>query len=318
MTSFDVVAVGDLNCDLILVDLEGPPAAGREVLAGSYRIALGGSTGIFAAVMGSLGDQVGFVGLLGRDHFGELVCQLLEEHGVDLNGLCRTRAVQSGLTISLVRAGDRALVTVSGSIAELRAEDVPWDYLKQGRHLHVSSYYLQAGLRPSLGGILSEARRAGLTTSLDTGWDPRQKWDWPELAALLPLVDVFLPNETEALHLTGAGEAEDALTSLLASGAGTVAIKRGGSGAIAGRGSVRWAAAAYPVQAVDTTGAGDSFNAGFIHRYLKGDDLSSCLTFANACGAMAARRIGGAEGAPTAAEVGSFMAWGEGIGRVKG
>lgn len=307
MKGFDVVAVGDLNCDLVLVDLAGPPAADREVLAGSYRIALGGSTAIFAGVMGSLGDKVGFVGLLTQDHFGDLVCRLLEGHGVDLGGLRRAQDSQSGLTVSLVRAGDRALVTVPGSIAELRVEDVPWDYLKQGRHLHVASYYLQTGLRPALRELFAKARRAGLSTSLDTGWDPGEGWDWPDLAALLPLVDVFLPNETEALHLTGAGDAEGALDSLLAAGAGTVVLKRGGSGALAGRGAERLGVAAYPVEVVDTTGAGDSFDAGFMHTFLGGGDLRSCLAFANACGAMAACRIGGAEGAPSADEVFSFM-----------
>lgn len=311
MARFDVVTVGDLNCDLVLVDLAGPPVAGREVLAGSYRIALGGSTAIFAGVLGSLGDSVGFVGLLGRDHFGDLVCRSLEGHGVDLGGLRRAQDSQSGLTVSLVRSGDRALLTVPGSIAELRAEDVPWDYLKQGRHLHVASYYLQTGLRPALREIFAEARRAGLSTSLDTGWDPCEEWDWPDLAALLPSVDVFLPNETEALHLTGAGDTEGALTALLAAGAGTVVIKRGGSGAIAGRGAERLQVAAYPMELIDTTGAGDSFDAGFIHRLLHGDDLAPCLAFANACGAMATRRIGGAEGAPSATEVSSFMKAGE-------
>lgn len=318
MARFDVVALGDLNCDLILTGLGGPPAPGREVLAGAHRIALGGSTGIFAGVLGSLGDSVGFVGLVGQDHFGDLVCQFLERHRVDPGGVLKRQDVRTGLTISLVRAGDRALVTVPGSVARLRAEHVPWDYVRQGRHLHVASYYLQAGLRPALGGILAKARRSGLTTSLDTGWDPGEEWDWPGLAALLPVVDVFLPNETEALHLTGAGDVEGALAALLAAGAGIVAIKRGAAGAIAGRGAERARAAAHPVQAIDPTGAGDSFDAGFIHCYLRGGDLASCLAFANACGALATLRIGGAEGAPSAAEVISFLGPVEGRNGVSG
>ncbi|MGE5529567.1 MAG: carbohydrate kinase family protein [Patescibacteria group bacterium] len=303
MAGFDVVALGDLNADLIVAGLDKPPAPGTEVLAETYRLTLGGSAGIFAAVLGSLGRGVGFIGLLGRDGMGEMVRARLESHGVDTGGIFLDPEIQTGLTVSLMRAGDRALVTVSGTIACLDGDRIPREYLCRGRHLHVSSYYLQTGLRPALASLLAQARDLGLTTSLDTGWDPAEAWDWPEVAALLPLVDVFLPNETEAAHLTGQEDPMAALGVLLEAGAGTAAIKRGALGAVAGRGGERAAAKARRIEAVDTTGAGDSFNAGFVHRFLAGADLVSCLEFANACGALAAARLGGADGAPREEEV---------------
>ena len=303
MSGFDAVALGDLNCDMVLTGLERPPMAGREVLAASYGLCLGGSTGIFAGVLGSLGARVGFIGLVGHDELGGLLKRRLAGHGVDTGGVRTDASVQTGLTISLVQGRDRALVTVLGTIAGLRPEHIPWDYLCAGRHLHVASYYLQSGLRPAMGEILVEARRHGLSISLDTGWDPRETWDWPAVAALLPLVDVFLPNETEALHLTGARDADAALTVLLAAGARTVAVKRGSEGAIAGRGNERVRAAPFPAEVIDPTGAGDSFDAGFIYRLLQGGDLSSCLAWGNASGSLAVGRIGGAAGAPGADEV---------------
>ena len=307
MARFGVVALGDLNCDLILVELENPPVPNREILAQSYNLTLGGSTGIFAAVSGGLGAKVGFVGLLGRDYFGDFLHARLAEYGVDTGGIRRERDILTGLTVSLVREGERALVTVLGSIAGLRSEDLPWDYIRQGRHLHLASYYLQTCLRPEIGGILAAARQAGMTTSLDPGWDPREEWDWPAVAALLPDVDIFLPNETEALHLIGTADINAALAAMLAAGAGIVAVKQGAEGAIAGRGAERVKAPPLRINVVDTTGAGDSFDAGFVHAYLQGNDLASCLGFANASGALAACRVGGADGAPTADDVISFM-----------
>ena len=307
MARFGIVALGDLNCDLILVELENPPVPNQEILAQSYNLTLGGSTGIFAAVSGGLGAKVGFVGLLGRDYFGDFLHARLAEYGVDTGGIRRDRDILTGLTVSLVREGERALVTVLGSIAGLRPEDLPWDYIRQGRHLHLASYYLQNSLRPEIGGILAAAHQAGMTTSLDPGWDPREEWDWPAVAALLPDVDIFLPNETEALHLIGTADINAALAAMLAAGAGIVAVKQGAEGAIAGRGAERVKAPPLRINVVDTTGAGDSFDAGFVHAYLQGNDLASCLEFANAAGALAACRVGGADGAPTADDVISFM-----------
>ncbi|MGE5549914.1 MAG: carbohydrate kinase family protein [Bacteroidota bacterium] len=307
MPRFDAVALGDLNGDLIITRLAGPPVVDTEVLAEAYNLTLGGSTGIFAGVLGSLGSRVGFVGLIGKDYVGDIVRRRLEAHGVDTAGVIEQPGQQTGLTASLVLGDDRALVTVLGTIAGLKGSDIPWDYIKQAGHLHVGSYYLQTGLRPALGEVFAQAKKLGLTTSLDTGWDPAEQWQWPMLAAILPSVDVFLPNETEALHLTGKHDAESALTAILEAGAGTVAVKRGGRGSIAGRGADRYIAAPRPAKVLDTTGAGDSFDAGFIHRFVAGDDLAACLEFANACGALAVSRVGGADGAPTEAEVRLFM-----------
>ena len=304
---FDVLAVGDLNCDLVLTDVSRPPMVNTEVLAETYRFTLGGSTGIFAAVLGSLGAQVGFVGLTGQDRHGGFLRRALASHHVDLGGLLSDPHIQTGLTISLMCQGDRALVTVLGSIACLREQDIPWDYVGQARHLHVGQYYLQTGLRLAMPKVFAEARRMGLTTSLDVGWDPVEEWDWPSVATLLPLIDVFLLNETEALHLTGRQDTESALADLVAAGANTATIKLGVRGAIVGCGMKRVYGAPFPVNAIDTTGAGDSFDAGFVHRWLAGDNLQSCLAFANACGALAVSRIGGADGACTETDVRAFM-----------
>lgn len=290
-----------------MANLAGPPVLDTEVLAESYHLTLGGSAAIFAGVLGSLGARVGFVGLIGEDYFGDFLGHQLASHHVDLGGLMRSPGKQTGLTVPLVHGGDRALVTVLGTIARLSATDVPWGYIQQARHLHLASFYLQRGLRPSLGQVLSEARRLGLTTSLDTGWDPAEKWDWPEVAGFLPLVDIFLPNETEALHLTGQPDVESALAAMLEAGVRVVAVKRGARGSLAGCGAARVVAGPRATRVVDTTGAGDSFDAGFVHRFLAGDDLPACVDFANACGALAVSRVGGADGAPAEAEVKSYM-----------
>jgi sugar/nucleoside kinase (ribokinase family) len=181
----------------------------------------------------------------------------------------------------------------------LKAEDVTEDLLRQSRHLHVGSYFLQTALQPGLFGLFARARSLGLTTSLDPNWDP--SGEWHALDELLQQVDVFLPNENEALALTGADSVEAALN-LLRQKCGTIALKVGAQGAMACRGKETAHVSALKLRVVDTIGAGDTFDAGFLYGYLNGWSLEKALSLAAVSGSLSTRSAGGTSAQPTLEE----------------
>jgi sugar/nucleoside kinase (ribokinase family) len=185
------------------------------------------------------------------------------------------------------------MVTYSGTIAELNWDDLDLDYLADSRHFHLSSFYLQSGLRPRVPELFRKMKEAGLTTSLDTNDDPDDGWQGG-LDEALRYVDVFLPNEREAQKAAGVSDLEAAVKKLAAI-VPLVVVKLGREGAMALRGPDRFLSPPLIVEAVDAVGAGDSFDAGFLHQYVRGADLPACLRAGNLAGALSATRPGGTE-----------------------
>jgi sugar/nucleoside kinase (ribokinase family) len=286
-----VVVAGEMNVDLILTGIDGLPAFGTEQLARGASQVPGSSSMICALGLARLGDTVRFIGRAGDDERGRYCAAALRDAGVDTRGVIIDPAHETGLTVALSGASDRALVTFPGAIAELRGTDVSDDVLHGARHLHVSSYYLQEKLQADLGALCARAHAAGLTVSLDPGFDPRAAWD-AGLRDLLPSVDVFLPNAVEACALAGTDDVEAALRAL--SGFGPrVVVKYGREGCLALDGEHIVHVPSFAVDAVDTTGAGDNFNAGFLHAWLRGEPLVASMRWGAACGALSTRALGG-------------------------
>jgi sugar/nucleoside kinase (ribokinase family) len=205
----------------------------------------------------------------------------------------------------LSRRGDRGTYTALGTIAELCAEDVDRSLLAAARHVHVASFFLQGALRPELPGLLERARVAGATTSLDPNWDPAGSWDGG-LLELLGHVDVFLPNAVEATRIAGTDDLGSAVT-YLSERVGTVAVKLGGGGGLARRGRESTRAPRIDAEVVDTIGAGDTFDAGFVYGIVHDWSLGRALALANAAGGLSCRRAGGVEGQPTLEEALAFV-----------
>jgi sugar/nucleoside kinase (ribokinase family) len=211
------------------------------------------------------------------------------------------------MTISLTYPEDRALITYMGSIPLLQLEDIDIAILRHYDHLHISSYFLLQRLKPGLPELFHQAHQAGLTVSLDTGYDPEETWGGDALLALLESVDAFLPNEEEACAIAGVDDTEAALCTLAAR-AKLVVAKCGADGAMYLRDGEVVRAPGFRVDVVDTTGAGDSFNAGFIHaRVVQGLPLAEAVRFANACGALSATGVGGTAAQPTLEQASSFL-----------
>jgi len=300
-----IAIIGELNLDMIVLGAPGLPAPGEETIVERMVLTLGSSSGIIAAQLARLGDDVLFISKIGGDDFGQRALGFLRGTGVPTDAVAVEPSLPSGLTISIAVDGERAMLTQLGCIQELRWEDVDLDLLRGRRHLHISSFYLQRNLRPAIARIFARAHEMGMTTSLDTGYPSDQEING-DLEAVWPHLDLFLPNETEATLLTGCATVEQALDALSAK-APTVAVKLGPKGAIARQGDRGAWRPAFVIDVVETTGAGDSFNGGFLHAYLSGWELADCLDLGNACGALSTRAPGGTTSQATLAEALDFI-----------
>ena len=286
--------MGEINPDLILYGLPKDLQPERESLIEGFRLTLGSSSAIFAHNLSVLGSRVGMVSKIGPDALGKMALDWLSSGGVDVTHVLQGMgATATGLTVILAHASERFILTYPGAMFELRFEDLDLDYVFSARHLHVSSYFLQKGLRPKMRDLFCEARKKGLTTSLDTNDDPEGLWG-DDLREVLRHVDILLPNEREAKLIAKTDSLEQAIADL-SERVGMVVVKLGSQGAVARRGTGEWRCAGVRVNAVDTVGAGDSFDAGFLHRYLQSARVDDCLKYANLAGAYSTTRDGGTE-----------------------
>jgi sugar/nucleoside kinase (ribokinase family) len=301
MADLDLLVLGDANPDLVLRGGDLEPAWGQaERLVDEGTLTVGGSGAIMACAAAKLGLRAGFAGVVGNDPFGSFMRSELESRGVDTRGVLVDPHRPTGVTVVLSRGEDRAQLTALGTVGDLRGPLVDPDLLRSARHVHVSSYFLQKALRADLPALFDEAHGFGTTTSIDPNWDPDEQWDGGILGAL-NATDLFLPNSAEARAITGIDDIDIAAESLAARG-GIVAIKFGDGGGMVVRGEEAIRVSGIHVDVVDTTGAGDTFDAGFIAGHLAGWPLDRCLAIANVCGGLSTRAAGGVAAQPTMEE----------------
>lgn len=292
---YDVLIVGEINPDIIVSGDVVPEFGQVEKLVEHLSVYGGGSAGIFAAGAAKMGLRVLFASEVGDDLFGRYMVKLLQEAGVDTTAIRVDPSVQTGCSIHLLRDGDRATLTFLGSLAAITPDLLDPAWYGQARHLHVASPFLLQALRPAMPQMMRRAKEAGMSVSLDTNWDPSGRWD---LEGFFDYLDVFLPNENELKAIAGKPDLEEALK-VMAARVPVLAIKRGAAGAIAIAGAERIDVPAFPVQVRDTTGAGDSFDAGFLAGWLRGLSLRECILLGIACGGLTTTQPGGFNGQPT-------------------
>lgn len=293
MKQFDIIALGELNVDLILNNIEGFPEVGKEKFAKQMTLTLGSSTAIFAANAAAIGAKVAFCGMIGNDSFGDLVETSLQAKGVDTRFLIRQDKYATGATICMSYDEDRANLTYQGAMDFMGLDDIDPEVFKTAKHIHISSIYMQSGVKRDLKKILELCKANGVTTSLDSQWDPAEQWDL-DYKDILPLVTVFMPNETELKFLTRCDNLEDALETIRPYTNAAV-IKCGSKGSILMRKGMpdRKQDALLNKNVVDCIGAGDSFNSGFITRLAAGDPLDRCQEYGNMTGAVNTTAAGG-------------------------
>jgi sugar/nucleoside kinase (ribokinase family) len=278
---------------------------GAEILAVKCELTLGSASAIFAAGMAKLGHRVTFFSQVGQDYLGDFCLGALKQSGVSIRDVTRKAEEKTGVTIALSGKRDRALVTYAGAIATFKADSINETVMSKHDHLHLTSYYLQTGLRPSFVSLFQQAKASGLTTSFDPNSDPRDKWD-RNIDAVLNYTDVLFVNEREAMKLTRSNTLNDAFRTLGAK-VNCAVVKRGARGATAIQNAEVFNDRGFRVRAIDTTGAGDSFDAGFLSAYLRHEPLAECLRVGNACGALSAMSIGGTAGQPSQQELHEFI-----------
>jgi len=256
-------------------------------------VTLGSSSAIVAHNLASLGSRVGFVSCIGDDPLGDIALKRLSASGACVEEVIRKSAIQTGLTVILQHGSWRNILTYPGTIFDLKLENINFDYISASRHFHLSSFYLQRGLRPHIPDLFRRLKQHGLTISLDPNDDPEDEWK-SDIEEALQYVDVLLPNAREAMKITETQSVDDAV-SKLASIVPIVVVKLGPEGALAQRGPDRFVSPAKRIQVVDPVGAGDSFDAGFLHQFVQGGDLQTCLAAGNLAGALSTTRPGGTE-----------------------
>jgi sugar/nucleoside kinase (ribokinase family) len=299
LSRYDLVVLGDCNPDVLVTGDDVTPSFGQqEKLVSSISLVIGGSAAITAVAAARLGLSVALAAAVGADPAGRFMLDQLAAEGVDVEAVVVRDDVPTGMTVALSRGGDRAILTALGAVASLTAAEVPASLLARARHVHASSWFLlEDSLGPGLAGLFAAARSSGATTSLDTNWDPAERWTSEHLAAAIAATDLLLPNEAEALRLSSALSLNEAVGKLTASGARLV-VKLGERGALCVDGPLRYQVSLPPVIPADTTGAGDCFNAGLIAGLLDGMELPRAAALGCAAGALSTAAPGGTASAP--------------------
>ena len=306
---FDVLAVGELNPDLVLSGLQAEgPRLGTEQEFGAYLLTLGSSTAITCVLMQRLGLMTAMNAYVGDDEYGRFCRATLAAEQVDVEFVRTDSSLATGLTVCLPYPADRMLLTCKGAMVLNPADVIEAARLRQARHIHVGSFFLQDGLRPHVAQLFRAARQLGLTTSLDTGWDPQERWLSDDLREAFGHTSYLFPNALEFEKLAGTSDVEQGMARLRHMGISAIVLKRGPDGALHEDANGLTGHAGYMASPVDTTGAGDAFNAGYITAMLRNAPVTERLMFGNACGALTVAAVGGTNGVTSAEQVRAFIA----------
>lgn len=301
-----ILVVGEVNLDLILQGYTAFPAPGRETLVGDFLMTLGSSSAITGTGLVRLGNGVSFLGKTGDDPSGRFCVDRMIALGLDVSMLKLDSDLKTGITVAIASREDRSLVSYLGATTVLTASDIPDNVFAGFAHLHSSSFFLQRGLHPGFADVYRRAKQHGLTTSLDPACDPDDQWD-SGLRGVLEYVDVFLPNEVELRGITGESDPLAAIRAL-GNGKTLTVAKLGRLGAMVEHGGKLFREIAPSIEPVDPTGAGDNFNAGFLHAWLRSRPLQEALRLAVACGSYSTQALGGSGAQPTEEQAFEFIA----------
>jgi sugar/nucleoside kinase (ribokinase family) len=300
----EVLVVGDLFLDLVMSGFQAWPRPGEESFARKFHKEVGGGAAITACGLSKLGLQTGILGVVGKEDGGWLLDQL-RARGVDTSKIRVTPAEPTAFTVSVSTTLDRTFFTYSGANRELSTlvgDLIGIATADRVRHIHLAHALEPANLPASFKAIKDK----GWSLSVDVGWHPEWYADARARAAL-KLVDIFFPNEREAGAVTQETEPRRMLDAFQRMGVHRVALKLGKHGA-----ALLWDGAVCfqkpgIIDAVDTTGAGDCFDAGFLYAWLGGMEPALCLRAGAACGEMSTRALGGVAGFPSKEELETIL-----------
>ena len=301
-----VVSIGDANVDIIL--RSRMPPRGKQVVIEDYEVHGGGCATNFALACSRLGAKVKLVGKIGADHWGRFLLDELRKNGVDISSMVISRNVKTGVTYAIVEKGERSFITFRGGNAQLSLQDIREKDIV-GDVVHIPSFFLLENLRPHYPRLMKLARSRGALVSFDTGWDPFGLWRRTDhLLEAIANCDVMFPNLVEARMITGrkAAGPKELVQRLMKMGPKIVCIKMGDRGSAVGEAGRLCRIPAFPVEVVDTTGAGDVYNAAFVLAYLRTHDIVLAGHFASAAAAISVTGAGWAK-YPRLSDVNGFL-----------
>lgn len=300
-----VFVYGDVNIDIVVPNVEKVPEPGQEEVIPVMETFVGGGAALFAMGAGRLALHPVFQGEVGDDCYGELIRAQFRERGVD-DCLLRTSSThKTGISISFTNKHDRSFLTFPGTNVNINIDAVDVAQVGKASHIHVTGYAGSANHDAYLRFLKKIKEETQTTISFDVGWDASGEWN-RRIYELFPYIDVLFMNQTESLHYSRCQTAREAAESF-AEKCGMAVIKLGKEGSIAIKDGQFFSASSYTVEAVDTTGAGDSFNAGFIYGFLSGKSMEECLKCGNGCGALSVTKLGGNTGFPDREELARFI-----------
>jgi len=300
-----VLFIGEINVDIIMGGLESFPVRDREISCSSFELTIGSSTAICSCAYASLGGSASFLGLAGQDEYGDFMVSGMKDFNIDTSLIMRTRKVKTGVTVNLIHQGSRTQVTYPGTIAEFGREYIDLSAIEGYDHIHLAGLYLQEKFLPGVEEVLKYARKNGIGTSLDPQWDESERWMYMD--RWMPLLDYLFVNEDEALSISGAETPELACREL-SRRTSCPLVKIGPEGALLWTGEEVEKVPGMKAEVVDTTGAGDSFDAGFVYALLEmGKSREEAVRFANAAGARSCGFPGGVNARSSERQVLEFM-----------
>jgi len=287
------LVIGDLNIDLVLNELKGFPELGKEIVARNHFIDIGGSGGIFSAVLSELGINTYIISKISNDFLGQFLISKLKDFGVNIDKLVIKEIDETGITINLSYKKDKYQISSLNLVSSLNANEVMFENIEDIGHVHFSSYYMMKNLKADYVKLINNIKSnyKNITFSLDTNDDPENKWG-EEIYRILGNIDIFLVNKREAIQITKESNIKYALNKL-SRVIKTVVIKLGSEGYIAKDGENYYSGEQLSVNFKDSTGAGDNFDAGFIYGYINNLNIQESLKIANICGAKSVEYLGG-------------------------
>lgn len=302
---WDVFVFGDANIDLIIPNVDHLPRAGQEELMDTMKTFVGGGAALFTLGLGKLGMRCVFQGVIGNDLYGEFILREFKEKNIDTRLITRSRETGTGISLSFTNENDRGFLTYQGGNARVSIQNVSLEEVAKARHIHITGYEGDRNHQEYLDFMKRLKQKGNVTVSFDLGWDLKEIWN-QKIYELFPYIDVLFMNETEAVHYSGLEDVEKAAEKF-ASMCGTAVVKLGRKGSLAVKDGKTYRADPFAVQAVDTTGAGDSFNAGFMFGFLLGKETEDCLRTGNACGALNVTALGGNTAFPNREKLKNFL-----------
>lgn len=297
MARFDCLCVGQVVVDHLCAPIARMPAPGELVLSDRLVLDIGGCAANAAVALARLGRKVAIVGCIGDDLFGTFACEVFSRAGVDTSLLAKLAGVDtSGTLVVNVQGEDRRFITARGATTKLTVDRIPRDAAAASKVLYIGGYLMADGLDPhALADLFAFARSCGTATVLDVvapGPGPHAE----RLKPVLPFTDVFLPNQDEAALISGLEKPTEQAAYFRAMGAACVVVTSGSAGSLLASESQWLQAGIFPVAAVDGSGAGDAFDAGFISALLDGLPPADRLRWGAAMGASAVQAVGATAG----------------------